>query len=349
MLAAALTGMMLAAAPLPPTWPPNWNLTESTMIQPSGDDFFDKATTHPWGLVSLDWSVARSVWMRNGRNSTDCEAVSREGCRRLKASGKAARCFIYHNMELALEWEETQRRVMYNSSTAKYFLQYTDGKGNKNGTIYAENIAFGDQFFWDYTNPAAANFFVSSVVESVSYPEVDGTFTDDVGGLPEEHGSVVTRINMTAAQLKTLRSATTSTHEALVAALLKAGKFNWQAFGHGDGVGPAVSAHGCSQYMRTYCDPALQEQPMAMGVGEGINQSVAAFLVTRPPVGFLGWGWESDDRKWNDIFYLQPGVPTGHCEEREAGVFTRDWSAGTAALDCNSFTATLPFPSLRSH
>jgi hypothetical protein len=118
----------------PPTWVPNWNLTQSTTIQPSGDTFFDPE--HPWGLISLDWSVARGIWFAKGRNKTNCEAVSTEGCRRLKTSGKAARCFIYHNMELALEWEETQRAVMYKADTADYFIQYTDGKGNKNGTIY---------------------------------------------------------------------------------------------------------------------------------------------------------------------------------------------------------------------
>ena len=126
---------------VPPTWKPNWNLTESTTIQPSGDDYF--SPNHTWGLVSLDWSVARGIWFKvrtvlllllllllltlwgtqNGRNKTNCEAVSTEGCRRLKTSGKASKCFIYHNMELALEWEESQRAVMYDASKAHYFLQ----------------------------------------------------------------------------------------------------------------------------------------------------------------------------------------------------------------------------------
>ena len=88
---------------------------------------------HTWGLVSLDWSVARGVWFAKGRNQTNCEEVSTIGCRKLKAAGKASKCFIYHNMELALEWEESQRKVMYDPSKADYFLQYTDGKGNKNG------------------------------------------------------------------------------------------------------------------------------------------------------------------------------------------------------------------------
>ena len=67
--------------------------------------------------------VHGSIWMKNGRNKTNCEAVSTEGCRRLKTSGKASKCFIYHNMELALEWEESQRAVMYDPSKADYFLQ----------------------------------------------------------------------------------------------------------------------------------------------------------------------------------------------------------------------------------
>ena len=31
---------------------------------------------------------------------------------------------------------------------------------------------------------------------------------------------------------------------------------------------------------------------------QGINQSIAAFLITRPAVAYLGWGWESDDARW---------------------------------------------------
>ena len=108
-------------------------------------------------------------------------------------------------MELALEWEESQRKVMYDPSSADYFLQYTDGTGKKNGTIYNEGITFGDQFFWDFTNPKAAEYFVSSIVATLDDPAVDGTFTDDVGGLPEEHATVMKKINMTTPQLTALR------------------------------------------------------------------------------------------------------------------------------------------------
>lgn len=85
---------------------------------------------------------------------------------------------------------------------------------------------------------------------------------------------------------------------------------------------------------------------MMMGAGDASNQTVAAFLITRPPIGFVGWGWESDDSKWNDIFLLQPGVPAGLCYQPKPGVYARKWSAGTAVLDCNKWVANLPFPSL---
>lgn len=86
---------------------------------------------------------------------------------------------------------------------------------------------------------------------------------------------------------------------------------------------------------------------MSMDASAGnANQSVAAFLITRPPYAYLGYGWESDDKQWSDLFYLQAGVPQGLCAEAPAGVFSRVWSEGTATLDCNTYTASLPFPSL---
>ena len=94
------------------------------------------------------------------------------------------------------------------------------------------------------------------------------------------------------------------------------------------------------------CAPAMQGRPLMMSMDSSpgnANQSVAAFLITRPPYGFLGWGWQSGDEKWDDIFYLQAGEPLGLCQETAPGVFSREWSLGTATLDCNSYTASLPF------
>jgi hypothetical protein len=98
MLVAALALLPAGAAdsnfPPAPAWKPNWNLTESTTINPSSADYFD--TNFTWGLITLDWSVASNVWLRNGRDHTDVEATLTENCRRLKAAGKTQHCFMYH-------------------------------------------------------------------------------------------------------------------------------------------------------------------------------------------------------------------------------------------------------------
>lgn len=74
----------------PPTWTPTWNLTKSTVIQPSSDYYF--TPSHPWGLVSLDWSVANKIWYLGNTSNTTCEQTSRTGCAMLKAAGLADRC-----------------------------------------------------------------------------------------------------------------------------------------------------------------------------------------------------------------------------------------------------------------
>ena len=252
-------------------------------------------------------------------------------------------------MELALEWLESQRAVMYDDRYQDFFLRYTDGMGNKIGKIYNEPINFGDQFFWDYTNASAAQYFITSVIQSLNDPAVDGTFTDDVDGVPEEHGAVQAAINMTDAQLAQLQYATLATNMLLIESLVQAQKYNWQAFGAEDGVNGGPSKGNCAAWMRSMCDPAKQGQPMLMQMDSSPanqNQTVASFLISRPPYAYIGWGWESDDNQWNDIFYLQVGDAAGLCTESPSGVFSRTYSMGTASLDCNQWTASLPFDAL---
>ena len=223
----ALNGLPCA----PPTWAPTWNLTQSTVIQPSGDSYF--IPKHPWGLISLDWSVARSIWFRGNTSNTTCEATSRRGCAMLKAAGLATRCFIYHNQELGLEWLETQRAVM--ASNPEYFLRYLPGNtGNKPvGDVYNEPRAEGNQFFWNHSNQDAAQYFMASVLSSLEADGgvADGTFTDDVDGVPAEHPNAQKNVGMSDDALAALRFATQSTSSALIQALTLAGKYNWQAFG----------------------------------------------------------------------------------------------------------------------
>lgn len=88
-------------------------------------------------------------------------------------------------MELALQWEESQRAVMHDPAYSGFFMHSI-----KDGSNYNEPIHFGDQYFWDFRNESAQEYFVSSVLASLSDDAVDGTC---------ELLRAVTRLNATSA------------------------------------------------------------------------------------------------------------------------------------------------------
>ena len=78
-------------------------------------------------------------------------------------------------MELGLEWLESQRAVM--TSNPEYFLRYLPGNpgGKPVGDVYNEARAEGNQFFWNHSNPEAAQYYITSVLASL---EADGGVAD---------------------------------------------------------------------------------------------------------------------------------------------------------------------------
>ena len=117
---------------------------------------------------------------------------------------------------------------------------------------------------------------------------MDGSFADDVTGIPAEHPHIVTNLNLSAADVARYQWATQATNAALISTLAAQGKYVWQAFGSQDSVmpGPPSNAVGCAAWMRAFCAPALQGAPLMLAMNEQArNQSIAAFLVVRPPYG----------------------------------------------------------------
>ena len=86
----------------------------------------------------------------------------------------------------------------------------------------------GDQFFWDYRVPDAAQYYVMSILGTLSDPAVDGTFTDDLDGFPAEHGNGPAHIKMNASDVAEVQYYTQATHQILVEELVAVGKYNWQ-------------------------------------------------------------------------------------------------------------------------
>ena len=261
----------------------------------------------------------------------------------IKAASPNTKCFIYHNMELALESMESQRAVMYDPTKASYFLQYTDGQGHTNGTIYIENGGPGNQFFWNFSNPLSADYYISSVLASIAYPETDGSFTDDVTGLPAEHDAAPGNMKLSAADVQRQQFDTSVANGRLIDEAVAAGKYIWAAFGNQDGVGGGPSASTCAAWMHERCNDAWQARATTQAFdNNAVNQSIASFLIVRPPSAYIGFGWESDMRNWRPEFLWQVGEPQGACAELSPTLFTRAWTYGNATLDCATFTATVP-------
>ena len=339
----------------PPRWAPSYNMARSAMVNPNGPTPFAPNASQPWGLVSLDWNVGSTVWNASGPHAGTIEATTRANCAAIKAMHPATRCFGYHNMELSLEAIESQRSAMFPGEpnyNPAYFLRFP------NGTIYNEPGGPGAQFFWNFTNPATRAFFVSSIMSVLAHPELDGTYTDDVSGLPSEHFAMVRALGLTPAQIAAHQHATSLAGAALIDAAVAAGKYVWQAFDGNDLVGrdgslPGPTPATCLAWMRARCAPAyLAHAVLQQALPNGavftpaqMNASLASFLVTRGAACFWGFGWDGkprDGENWLPEFLWDVGEPVGQCVEASAGVFTRAWSYGEARLDCNSFVGTVP-------
>lgn len=167
----------------------------------------------------------------------------------------------------------------------RFFLQYP------NGTIYNERQTPGDQYFWNFSYAGTSNYYTASVMGSISFPETDGTFTDDVTGIPAEHPQLPARLGLSPAAVASYQHATSVANQQLVDAAVAAGKYVWAAFGDQDGVSAGPSRASCAAWMRPRCAPAWQGLARTQAAdASNFNQSLAAFLVTRGPISFFGFG-----------------------------------------------------------
>ena len=350
--------------PLPQApWARTWQLNRSTICQPGNtEDWLDAQAAARFGLLSLDWSIASAHWRAPGApcSATTGAATLVEQCRRIKAVDPSTKCFVYRNAQLALEWLEPQRAAMQDASKAGYFLQYQAGNpaNATPGTVYTEaaggKAAGCAQAFWNYSNPQAFAYALA-VSElgplGAGSPWVDGTYADDSQAIPQEHPLAPAAMGLSPAQLLQAQNATWRFMDAAIGTLAAQGRFVWQAFnnagqGDPDSVLPGPTAASCAAWMATACAPAWQSVPMTLQT-DGRNTTLAAFLVSRGPVAYYGWGWGIPPPgplpPWEPLWDLDVGVPLGLCQQHTPGVFSREWSKGTAAIDCNAFTATLDF------
>jgi hypothetical protein len=292
-----------------------------------------------WGYVTLDWQAGWKNWLKANPLDSTCEATSAANCAALKASGKVKRCGIYHNMELALEWIESERAVMNDKHVAKgWFLTY------KNGTVFntprTEGMFAGNpwpnqtmrQWIIDWRNPEAAEYFVSAILNSTFLHGVDATFTDDLPGVPAEHPEVQPATGLSNSSLAQLQVATQMNEEFLATSLAVAGKFCWDCVGGEDGpegssygfeqAPPPNNTAGCVAWFEKYCPSEMQGRGMFLDWStdpsswrtRAREQTLASFLVVRGPYAFIG-SRGLRDNQWHPLFGTDVGEPLGLCYE----------------------------------
>ena len=215
-------------------------LNRSTITQPCNNSGFIDPRGARFNVLSFDWGNAMNVWGNNSAykpKNTPCEEFLVEQAALVKAANPNAHVFVYRNLELALEWLKSERDAMYDDSKKDWFLQYTDGMGHKNGTIYNEPTnSTGvplDQYFWDWRVPEMVDYWINNVVmgpggTGAPGGVVDGVFTDDVQGIGEEHDSAAPNMNISATELQGIQDATHAAWQKMFNALHAAGKYNWQ-------------------------------------------------------------------------------------------------------------------------
>ena len=76
----------------------------------------------------------------------------------MKAASPATKVLVYRNCMYALQWLESERAVMYDQAHADFFLR------DKSGAIYNAPAKEGDQYLWNYSNPAAARYKMDVVI-----------------------------------------------------------------------------------------------------------------------------------------------------------------------------------------
>ena len=144
-----------------------------------------------------------------------------------------------------------------------------------------------------------------------------------------------------------LRFGSQTMSQRIIDELVVRGKYNWHAFQAGNNVGGNWNnntrngthfdvAH-CTSWMMQRCNTAwVNAHAITVQMDEfHVNQSIAAFLVVRPDYAWLGWGAGAWDPVWSPAFLWDVGVPLGNCSQPSPGVFERQWTYGTARLNCH--------------
>jgi len=227
-------------------------------------------------------------------------------------------------------------------------------RGDCNST--ADGSGFG--YYWNYSAPGAMEWRVADMLDFVRGDGVDGLFTDEIEMYPGDGGGGVVRIvGNTEDDVRAQQAAGQAVHQAMIDALVAEGKYLWHAFQAGNNIGSNTNnntnGQGGQHFDAEYCTNWMVERCNSEWVNQraitvqfdsfNVNVSIASFLIVRPAYAWIGYGAGYLRPKWNDAFLWDVGVPVSECRNGSTpGTFERDWTYGTATMDCNTYSASVP-------
>ena len=344
-----------------PSWPPQWSLTWSTIQYVSDTQFgYVPPPWFPYGLIVLDWTNAQLLWYNsyNPLLSTS-EGTNYEILHAIQALFPGVRVFMYQNIYSALMIKESNRKLMLDPAMSGYFVQYqNDPDGTDTGEFDETDYNGLTEYTWDYRNASAKTAFVQMTLDCLVDNNIDGVYTDSFMNRPNAPAGV----NLTTSDLNDIEYCMGLATQASIDTLAQDEKYNLIAFGYSLNVGPGI-IQGATKTGLSYpyqyqvednCFSFMEERCAEMSTTTMLfnssiaNQSVAAFLITRGPNSYLGYPWENFNYfpKWDPIFLLDVGEPTGDCVEISNGLWSRAWTYGDVTLDCNTFHASIPHSGL---
>jgi hypothetical protein len=198
--------LLRSATTMPPPhsykllWSPTFVMNQSTMTHPDGnrtgpEGAAQLAVDARYGLIAFDGAFQGCLSARGAYGScTHAQNLSviEEQARHIKARNPHTKVFTYRNIELALSRDGPDCRKMYDEHYAGFFLRRQDGHVldepssavnvsrlsecravDDNQSHYSQR----DQYFIDWRNQSAVDWWLDEVVGSVARSHwVDGFF-----------------------------------------------------------------------------------------------------------------------------------------------------------------------------
>ena len=373
-----------------PSWPVNYDLAGSTMTFPDGNhsDFDNPSRAKleaRYGLITYGWQLRICL---NAQRGVGCQHAGAEAAMnaqalRLKAINPAIKVFHYRNSLLTLSSFADQCIHMNDPLLAGFYLRVKDESNERPLNQPADPRSImpclpsvlppgcrlpwqckqvqQDQFYRDFANNSAADFFVSTVIgHAANMTSCDGVWFDDVSGCYDDgRKDVCHRATLLKGFAPTRISAISA---AMNATILRAermlhsiGKWSFNTpSGFVELPAPTNVSAQCVTALETgaamasvptimYVDYFAPPNPPAPTTAFDFRQRLAAFLLVRGEYSFFGHGWITDKPVvWYPEWDWEVGVPLTNMT-RSGNTFSRSWSKGDVSLDCDKFVASFTF------